>query len=106
MHNKKQYESFKTPNRYQIIQRISDANASDYKNIIYSLYCDHATKTKCDHNHAKYDPVPAKHLEIMLFDVIHQEFDDKYGNGKCHHHAKEQHACLNRGKGQTELHDL
>ena len=42
----------------------------------------------------------------MLFDVIHQEFDDKYRNSKCHYHAKNQHACFNRSKRQSELHNL
>ena len=38
---------------------------------------DGTSDSKKNHYDTQYNPVPAKYLEVMSADIIHQEFDDK-----------------------------
>lgn len=53
------------------------------------------------HNHTEYDTVPAEGFEIVLLDVLHQEFDGKNRYRKCHQHADDHDRHLNTGKGKA-----
>ena len=52
------------------------------------------TKEIQQHQDTEHDSIPAKHLEVMFFDVAHQEADHKHGYNKSNCHANQQDHCL------------
>ena len=56
-----------------------------------------------EHHRAEHDPVPAKRLEVVLFDKVHQEFDREQGDNKRRDHPDQQDcefaACEQRQAG-------
>lgn len=58
---------------------------------------------------AQTNAVPAEHLEIMLFHIVHQEPDAQHGNGERHGAAREKNSHFRAGKAAAvgqELDDL
>ena len=47
-----------------------------------------------EHQKTKHDTIPAKHLEIVLPDIAHQEGNDQHGNHKSGYHTDDQQQDL------------
>ena len=58
------------------------------------------------HKRSQNNPIPSKHLKIMLFNISHQELNCKNGNckGNCHSHNQD-HKLLT-GKIEAKFDDL
>ena len=65
------------------------------------------TKSKTDkYNRAENDSVICKHLEIVLFNVIHKETYTNHGNRECADHSDEQYNRFSSSEAEAEFHEL
>lgn len=55
------------------------------------LYLNHSCHTADQYDNSEDYPVPSEYLEIMLFDVVHQEADDYDGYKERCNHSDSKH---------------
>ena len=61
------------------------------------------------HNDSQHDPVISEKLEIIIFNITHEEFNGVHRHHKGYQHAEEQVEHLGTGEGislQKIFHDL
>jgi len=58
------------------------------ENLIFS---DHSGKAADQNQQTQHDSIPSKYGKIMLFDVIHEEANDKDRNQESGNHADQEH---------------
>ena len=58
------------------------------------------------HQNTQHDTVPAENLEIMLFDISHEEGNHTHGHYKSHHHADNQKRRFGHAEAEPEFHQL
>ena len=71
------------------------------------LFCGELFKCKVEyHKYAEDYPVPAEHLEIVLFNIAHKELDNEYRDNECCYHADSEYSELSAREVETEFHEL
>lgn len=73
---------------------------------IRRLHRNYPAHSQCNHSNPERNPIPAKDLKIMLFNIIHKKPDNKHRHRKRCRHADNQDARFRSCKRKAKFHHL